>query len=117
MILAMPSLFDNLPTTSLPAELTDTLLSTAGCRVERIVSTGQASLVGFWYDQTEVEWVCLLKGSAGLRFEDEETFRVLRPGGWVLIEPHRRHRVEWTDAEGVTVWLAVFLRSDDGLRN
>ena len=113
----MPNLFANLPATPAPTELTDTLLSTAAVRIERIVSTGQSSPPDFWYDQGEGEWVCLLQGSAGLRFEDEETFWVLRPGDWVLIEPHRRHRVEWTDAEGVTVWLAVFLRSDDGLRN
>ncbi len=88
------------------------MLSTAGCRIERIVSTGQSSPQGYWYDQDEAEWVCLLKGSAGLKFEDEDQVRVLKPGDWVLIEAHRRHRVEWTDA-GVTVWLAVFVAGDE----
>ncbi len=73
---------------------------------------GQASPPGFWYDQTESEWVCLLKGSAGLRFADEEHVRSLVPGDWVYIEPHRRHRVEWT-ADGGTVWLAVFVAGDE----
>jgi cupin 2 domain-containing protein len=25
----------------------------------------------------------------------------------LLIAPHRRHRVEWTDPDAPTVWLAV----------
>ena len=41
------------------------LLSTAGLRIERIVSTGHASPPGFWYDQDRAEWVVLLAGSAG----------------------------------------------------
>jgi cupin 2 domain-containing protein len=79
-------------------------------RIERIVSTGQASPPGFWYDQDWAEWVAVLSGSAGLRFEDETEPRTLGPGAWVEIAPHRRHRVEWTDAAQPTVWLAVHYR-------
>lgn len=106
------NLFANLPSTPLPAELTDTLLSTSSVRIERIVSTGQCSPPGFWYDQTESEWVCLLQGSAGLRFADGSDVVKLGPGDWVFIEPHRRHRVEWTDAGVATVWLAVFVQAE-----
>lgn len=109
MISAMPNLFDNLPITPFPTEITDTLLSAAGVRIERIVSTGQASPPGFWYDQPEGEWVCLLKGSAGFRFENEDDVRELKPGDWLFIDAHRRHRVEWTEEGDVTVWLAVFV--------
>ncbi|HNX20708.1 MAG TPA: cupin, partial [Acidobacteriota bacterium] len=41
-------------------------------RVERIVSTGQASPPGFWYDQERDEWVALLSGAATLLFEGGE---------------------------------------------
>ncbi len=53
------------------AEVVDTLLSRPGIRIERIVSLGQASPPGFWYDQDEGEWVVLLAGAARLRFADE----------------------------------------------
>jgi cupin 2 domain-containing protein len=42
------------------------------CALERIVSFGQASPPGFWYDQPQVEWVLLLKGAALHRFADAE---------------------------------------------
>ncbi len=78
-----------------------------GARIERIVSTGQASPPGFWYDQDQTEWVVLLAGSAGLMIEGEAAPRVLSPGDYVELPPHVRHRVEWTDADQPTVWLAA----------
>ena len=81
------------------------LLSHPGLRIERIVSTGQASPPGFWYDQPQAEWVLLLHGEATLAFEDEPVPRRLKAGDFVDIAPHRRHRVEST-AE-FALWLAV----------
>ncbi|MGH6800290.1 MAG: cupin [Methylocella sp.] len=49
-------------------------------RIERIVSLGQKSPPGFWYDQPWAEWVVVLAGSAGLRFEGEAEGRVLSAG-------------------------------------
>lgn len=96
----------------IPAELSEELfepLTVHGkVRVERIVSRGHASAPGFWYDQAEREWVVLLKGSARLRFEGEGQVLELAPGDWVEIPAHARHRVEWTDPEQETLWLAVF---------
>ena len=92
------------------SEITDALVARPGLRIERIVSFGQASPEGFWYDQAEAEWVLLLAGAARLRFEDETQARALGPGDWVEIAAHRRHRVEWTDPDQPTVWLAVFYR-------
>jgi cupin 2 domain-containing protein len=91
-------------------ERIDAIVSADSVRIERIVSTGQASPPGFWYDQDWTEWVMLLSGSAGLLFEDEAEPRVLRPGDHVTIPAHARHRVEWTDATQSTVWLAVHYR-------
>jgi cupin 2 domain-containing protein len=92
------------------AEITAALIARPGLRIERIVSFGQASPSGFWYDQDEAEWVLLLAGAARVRFEDEAQARLLGPGDWVEIAAHRRHRIEWTDPAQPTVWLAVFYR-------
>ena len=92
------------------AERVDALLTRPGLRIERIVSRGQASPPGFWYDQAEAEWVTVLAGAARLRFADETEARHLGPGDWLDIAPHHRHRVDWTDPAVPTVWLAVFYR-------
>lgn len=86
----------------------DDLLKRPGLRIERIVSNGQRSPEGFWYEQAEGEFVLVLTGSAGLRLEQEAEVRVLGPGDFVDIPAGCRHRVEWTDAAQPTVWLAVF---------
>ena len=86
------------------------LLTTPDLRIERIVSTGQASPPGFWYDQAWAEWVLVLAGQAGLLIEGETAPRVLEPGSYVHVPAHCRHRVEWTSTEMPTVWLAVHHR-------
>ena len=83
------------------------LLSRPGLRIERIVSRGHASPPGFWYDQAHGDWVVVLQGEARVRFEDETASRLLKAGDYVDIAPHRRHRVEWTDLEVPTIWIAV----------
>jgi cupin 2 domain-containing protein len=90
------------------AEDFTTLLAAGHTKLVRIVSTGQATPEGEWYDQDQAEWVVVLRGSAGLKFEDEAQIRTLQPGDFVLIPAHRRHRVEWTDASEPTVWLALY---------
>jgi len=93
--------------TSTTGEIFEKLLSTSHFKLERIVSTGQATPPGEWYDQEQDEWVILLSGSAGLLFEDKKEVQVLQPGDYVHIPAHSRHRVEWTDASQPTVWLAL----------
>ncbi len=84
-----------------------TLAERPGAIVERIVSTGQASPEGFWYDQDWTEWVVVLAGEAALRIEGEANLRTLRPGDWLELPAGFRHRVEWTATDRPTVWLAV----------
>ena len=100
------NIFENVPEELSAKQLTE-LLAAPGLRIERIVSTGQASPPDFWYDQDGAEWVLLLSGSAGLLFEGEGGPQVLRRGDYVLIPPRARHRVAWTDPERPTIWLAV----------
>ncbi len=88
-------------------EFIDILSETPNVRVERIVSTGQVTPEGSWYDQTRDEWVALLKGRARLQIEDEPSERTLVPGDWILLPAHCRHRVTWTSTEEHTLWLAV----------
>jgi cupin 2 domain-containing protein len=83
------------------------LVETEHLTIERIVSVGQASPPGFWYDQERAEWVTVLTGSAGVRFHDEADARVLGAGDCLLIAARRKHRVEWTDPDRPTIWLAV----------
>jgi cupin 2 domain-containing protein len=94
-----------------PAEALVALVEAGDVRIERIVSDGHATPAGEWYDQETDEWVMVVRGSAGLRFEEEPTARVLREGDWVHIPAHARHRVEWTDGREPTVWLAVHWRA------
>ncbi len=103
----MASLFADLPRSTAADEQISELLSRRGLRVERIVSTGQCSPPGFWYDQPDGEWVLLVRGAARLRFADEAEARSLRPGDFVDIAAHRRHRVDWTDPDQPTIWLAI----------
>lgn len=104
--MSVPNLFADLPRT-LPDERVDALVEAGRVRLQRIVSTGHATPAGQWYDQDTDEWVVVLRGRAGLRFEDEAEIRVLGPGDHVIIAAHRRHRVEWTDPGQPTVWLAL----------
>jgi cupin 2 domain-containing protein len=103
------NLLADLPTpgSTTPQETFEDILSRPGVRIERIVSTGQCSPDGYWYDQPHGEWVVVLAGSAGLAFDDDPEVRVMHAGDFVDIAPHRRHRVVWTDGDTPTVWLAV----------
>jgi len=84
------------------------LIEGANVKIERIVSNGQSSPPGFWYYQDLAEWVLILAGSAGLSFEGEAEVKVLTPGDHLLIPSRQKHRVEWTDQSGATIWLAVY---------
>jgi cupin 2 domain-containing protein len=97
----------DLPARPLPDEVVDLLLERSGLRIERIVSTGQTTPEGQWYDQETDEWVLLVEGAARLRIEGEQADRELSEGDWILLPAHCRHRVTWTRAEPPTVWLAI----------
>lgn len=98
------NLLSALPAAGQDEHVTPLLLS-PGLRIERIVSHGQISPPGFWYDQPEEEWVLVMAGRGTLAFADgQET--TLGPGDWISLPAHCRHRVVRTDDP--TVWLAVF---------
>lgn len=87
-------------------EIIERLIPDKGVLIERIVTTGQASPPGFWYDQERDEWVAVLQGNAKLAWDNGETVELVQ-GDWILIPAHRKHRVEWASSEPPCIWLAV----------
>ena len=83
------------------------LLHSKDLRIERIVSTGQTTPAGEWYDQDEDEWVALIQGEAALEYESGEKLR-LSAGDHVLLPAHCRHRVAYTSHHPPCIWVAVF---------
>lgn len=96
-----------LPRLSGDKELVETIFSGKEVRMERIISTGQSSPDGFWYDQEQDEWVVVLQGKAVLSWQDGRSME-MKPGDWVMLPAHEKHRVEWTSANPPCIWLAVF---------
>jgi cupin 2 domain-containing protein len=103
-----PNLFD-LPDPLPETEQFDTLVQDKGVHIERIISAGQNTPDGEWYDQVRDEWVLLIQGRAEISYEDGEATR-LGPGDHVLIPAHKRHRVQETSIDPPCIWLAVHAR-------
>jgi len=91
----------------LPEELMEVLCASDSVKIERIVSRGHRSPKGFWYDQETNEFVLLVQGRASILVHGQEEMITLEPGDYINIEAHVKHRVEWTDPEKATLWLAV----------
>jgi len=102
----LSNLLANLPG-ALAGEQFDALFAGQQFRLERIVSTGQTTPPGQWYDQDEEEWVLLLAGEAELEFADNRRIRLVA-GDHVQIPAHCPHRVSYTSQAEPTVWLALF---------
>lgn len=82
------------------------VLASGDVKIERIISTGQTTPEGQWYDQDTDEWVILLQGEAKLLFEDLAEIE-LKKGNYMLIKAHERHKVTYTSTEPPCIWLAV----------
>lgn len=100
------NLFDNTPQ-SLPQEFIEVMTKSDNVTIERIVSRGHVTPEGEWYDQDRNEWVVLLTGAARLKLEEGEELVHLNPGDSLLLPAHLRHRVEWTDPDQDSIWIAV----------
>jgi len=106
MEISLKNIFEDIPV-NMPEELIEIITETDKIRIERIVSRAHSSPPGFWYDQDRNEYVILLKGKAGLAFENRDTLIVMKPGDYLNIPAHVRHRVEWTDPEEDTIWFVI----------
>jgi cupin 2 domain-containing protein len=101
----MTNIFD-LPSSLPNKELFESLVSTDNILIERIISTGQVTPTGEWYDQEQDEWVILLQGEASLAYADGNHLK-LTAGDYLFIPAHQKHRVEYTSSEPPCIWLAV----------
>lgn len=102
------NIFENIPD-KISEELVEELHKNPHVRIERIVSSGNVSPEGFWYDQDEDEWVLLITGTAVLAFEDSRTVE-LKAGDTFFISAHIKHRVVYTSSDPKCVWICVFIK-------
>lgn len=104
----MNNLFDLpkvLPTAE-QEEVFEDLFKNPNLKIERIVSNGQTTESGKWYEQETSEWVVLLQGQAKLQYEDSREI-ILKAGDYVLIPAMKKHRVSYTSTEPPCIWLAI----------
>ncbi len=99
------NLFNRIPK-NLENEIFEQLVKSDNVLIERIISKGHTSPKSGWYEQEQNEWVIVLKGEAILSFADESSIK-LREGDYLNIEAYRKHKVEWTEPNTETIWLAI----------
>jgi cupin 2 domain-containing protein len=87
-------------------ETFETILKHPGLHIEKIVSNGQTTPEGEWYDSDKAEWVVLIQGSATLEMEDGKQLQ-LTAGDHLLIAAHEKHRVIYTSKEPYCIWIGV----------
>ncbi len=101
------NIYNNLPH-NLSDELFETLISNENIKIQRIVSPKSfKSPQDKWFNQDRDEFVILLQGSAELLFKENKNTVKLKPGDHINIPRNTKHRVESTDKEIQTIWLAV----------
>jgi cupin 2 domain-containing protein len=86
----------------------NTIFEDNDLKIERIISNGHATAKNQWLEEDRDEWVLLLQGAAKLIFQERSNTADLKPGDYIFIKAHTKHRVEWTDTEQKTIWLAVY---------
>ncbi|MEN9520059.1 MAG: hypothetical protein RLZZ381_2647 [Cyanobacteriota bacterium] len=93
---------------SLPQlELNEMLVDSNQIIIKKIISTGQVTPPGEWYDQEQNEWLIVLQGAGELSYEDNSRIKLIA-GDYLLIPAHQKHRVEYTSTEPPCIWLTVF---------
>jgi cupin 2 domain-containing protein len=111
----MPNLFE-FPSSLPEQEVFDPLLHHPNVCIERIISTGQITPPGEWYDQNQDEWVILIQGQAELAYDDGSRL-LLNPGDYLFIPAHQKHRIEYTSTAPPCIWLAIHLSSPEETSN
>ncbi|MFA7419721.1 MAG: cupin domain-containing protein [Melioribacteraceae bacterium] len=99
------NIFAGLPE-NLPEEIFESIIESKDFLLERIISGGHTSPPNFWYDQEKNEFVMLMSGSAKIIYDDGKSFS-LSAGDYLIIPAHQKHRVEETDKNQKTIWLAL----------
>jgi cupin 2 domain-containing protein len=73
--------------------------------IERIVSNNAVSPADGWYDQDHDEWVMVMQGAAVIETHSGKT--ELHSGDTFFIPAGIKHKVIYTSANPVCIWLAV----------
>lgn len=97
-----------IPVSQSDDEQIEVLFEDSSVRVERIISMGQISPAGFWYQQEEDERVAILQGEAILRVQD--SFVHLLQGDTYFLPALLKHRVEFTSKDPACIWLCLFTK-------
>lgn len=87
-------------------EIFEGVCTAGNLSIERIISNGQTTPAGKWYNSDRNEWVVLLKGKASLEMENGMVIH-LSEGDYLLIPAGQKHRVSYTSKEPPCIWLAV----------
>jgi len=103
---AINNIFEKIPE-NLEDEYCENILKNKDFFLERIVTLGQTTPKETWLCEDTDEWVLLLSGSAKLLFKSDGYILTLIPGDHLTIPAGTNHRVEWTDPNAKTVWLAL----------
>ncbi len=90
-------------------EIFELLAQGENVEIKRIISNGHTSPGTGWYDQSQYEWVLVLKGSASISFENGKVID-LNEGDYLNILPHQKHKVIRTSTATETIWLAIHYR-------
>jgi cupin 2 domain-containing protein len=97
-------------------ETFETILKYPGLHIEKIVSNGQTTPEGEWYDSDKAEWVVLLQGSAIIEIENGKQVH-LTAGDHLLIEAHKKHRVIYTSQNPHCIWIGVHFNTEKEQKN
>lgn len=95
-----------LPNHKSATELFEALFKSEKILIEKIISCGQKSPEGFWYNQKQDEWVAVLQGQSRLSYSDGR-IKNLSAGDFLFIPAGEKHRVDWTSADPPCIWLAI----------
>lgn len=95
----------NVPEVNSGSEYFEIIKDSDSFLIERIVSNNAVSPAEGWYDQDHDEWVLIMQGAAVIETESEKF--ELRSGDTFFIPANLKHRVIYTSAIPVCIWLAV----------
>ncbi|MFZ4398615.1 MAG: cupin domain-containing protein [Bacteroidales bacterium] len=90
-------------------ELIDILFKNENIIIERIISFGNPSPDGFWYNQPNNEWVILLTGEAEIEYKNGDKI-YLKAGDYLLIPSNQEHRVSYTSKSPNCTWLCFYFK-------
>jgi len=103
---AINNIFEKIPA-NLEDEYFENILKNKNFSLERIVTEGQTTPRGTWLCEDTDEWVLLMSGSAKIKFKSDGHVHALIPGDHLIIPAGTYHRVECTEPNAKTVWLAL----------